>query len=103
MRYFLFRHSTGRGGVADLAPGKSSYIGGGAGQPHATYTHERDNSGAGYTPRHSPREGKELRDKGHGLMRALPRLSLRRTHKGGRNDNKEQFPTAGIGTRQPLH
>lgn len=101
--YFLFRHSAGRRGVADLAPGKSSYIGGGAGQPHATYTHKHDDSGSGYTPRHGPREGKELRDKGHGLMGALPRLSLRRTRKGGRNDNKEQFPTAGIGTRQPLH
>jgi hypothetical protein len=103
MRYFLFRHSAGRGGVADLAPGKPSYIGRGAGQPHATYTDERDDSGAGYTPRHGPRKGKELLDKAHGLMGALPCLSLRGTHKGGRNDSKEKFPTAGIGTCQPLH
>lgn len=86
--FFPYRHSTGRGGAANLTPGELPYVEDpvnplSANHPHATHKHDLLSSGrggAGNIDRSRSREPTDNR--GHGVSGLLHRVTHPGTPKG---------------------
>jgi hypothetical protein len=80
--FSLYRHSTGRGGAANLTPGEVPYVEApvnplGANHPHATHQHDHASSGrggVGNIDRSRSREPSD-KDRGHGVTGFLHRVA----------------------------
>ena len=106
MIMYLFRHSTGRGGVANLTPGAVPYIEVPM-NSHATQEHEYQSTGRGgvgnIADRSRSREPRDPnnKDHGNGLTGFLHRVTHTGTQAGERNGVQGEVLTTGVDTRQP--
>jgi hypothetical protein len=90
--YLFNRHSTGRGGAANLTPGEVPYIEvpvdpHGANHPHATHNHDYESTGrggVGNIERSRSREPRDPNSKDHGS--GLTEFLQRVTHPGTQKD-----------------
>lgn len=99
-RFFslFFRHSSGRGGLANLTPEvpytENAVHPHGADHPHATHAHEyesRGRGGAGNISRDHSQGPAEPRNEDHGLRGLLHHVTHPGTHRGEPVKVKENF------------